>query len=250
VRTAPTGLSTFGTINPTPGGIVLDRYTVGTNFDSLVYVPPSAVSPWGTGVFGYLRHNNTGSIIGTIDPVTHLATDRLTLGTNFLNALTFTATDVGYGPNLFYYLRGGGLSFTTNIVTTFTTNTVITFTTNNVTTFTTNSVVTFTPTNTVSATGSDICQARTVSAAANCLGPIAQASLARFIGTPTVAQGVLSLSFPTVNGKSYTVQYKNELNDPAWTDLETVVGTGGNLPITDAVGAQQPRRFYRVISTP
>jgi hypothetical protein len=104
LRQDANGLSTFGTINPTPGGIVTDLYTVGTNFDSLVFVS-GAVSSWGTGNFAFLRHDAIGSTIGTLNPVTHVVTDRISLGTNFLNALTFTAMDVGYGPNLFYYLR-------------------------------------------------------------------------------------------------------------------------------------------------
>jgi hypothetical protein len=37
------------------------------------------------------------------------------------------------------------------------------------------------------------------------------------------------------------------LNDPTWTDLKTVAGTGGNVLITDATAAQQPTRFYRVM---
>jgi hypothetical protein len=77
-----------------------------------------AVSSWGAGQFAFLRHDAIGSTLGTLDPVTHVVTDRVSLGANFLNALTFTATDVGYGPNLLYYLRpstpwniNGGYSF-------------------------------------------------------------------------------------------------------------------------------------------
>jgi hypothetical protein len=257
VRQDVTGLSTFGTINPTPGGIATDRYTVGSNVDALVFVP-SAVSTWGTGIFAYLRHDDNGSIIGTIDPVTQLATDRLDLGTNYLTALTFTATDVGYGPNLFYYLRPARSIQTTNVVTTFTTNTVITLTTNTVITFTTNSVVRFTATNTVTAIGVDICQARTVRAAANCLGPVASltqpeplmALSASAVVARSAANGHLSLSFPTENGRTHTVQYKNALSDPAWTDLETVVGTGANLLIRDATAGEQSSRFYRLVALP
>jgi hypothetical protein len=254
LRQDNTGLSTFGTIDPTPGGVATDRYAVGTNFDALVFAS-GAVSSWGTGLFAYLRHDDTGSIIGTIDPVTHIVTDRVDLGTNFLSALTFTATSVGYGPNLFYYLRPEGSTLTTNIVTTFTTNTLTTFTTNTVTTYMTNSVVSFTPTNTVAATGMDTCQARVVTAAANCLGPVALSDqlgppvhpLPRVIGATTPANGAFSLLFPSEIGKSYTVQYKNKLDDPTWSDLETVVGTGGNVFVTDSAAAQQPTRFYRVM---
>jgi hypothetical protein len=266
VRTDNTGLSTFGTINPTPGGVETDRYTVGTNFDALVFVP-GAVSTWGTAIFAYLRHDNTGSIIGTIDPVSHVLTDRLHLGTNFLTGLTFTTTDVGYGPNLFYYLRPAGTTLTTNTVTTYTTNTVATYTTNTVpgfitntvpgfitnrvTTYTTNSVVSFTPTNTVTAIGMGICQ-DSVNATANCL-PVVTTVL--IIGTPNVnADGFFSLSFPTEKGKSYTVQYKDALTDPTWTDLVppgSVPGTGGPLTIYDSSpAALHPSRFYRIMSTP
>jgi hypothetical protein len=136
------------------------------------------------------------------------------------------------------------------MVTTYTTDTVTTYTTNTVTTYTTNSVVTFTPTNSVTATGMDICQDRIVAAAANCLGPIGPPQFAPVFGVPTMTNGFFSVSFSGENGISYTVQYKNALNDPAWTDLETVVGTGGNLSITDAVVAQRGSRFYRVILTP
>jgi hypothetical protein len=223
------------------------------------------VSTWGTAIFAYLRHDNIGSIIGTIDPVTHVPTDRLHLGTNFLTALTFTATDVGYGPNLFYYLRPAGTTLTTNNGTTFITNSATTYATNMVitgyqtnmvpTSFTTNNVVLFTPTNTVTAIGVDILLVSNVTAAANCIGPVApavaRAPLAPVIGTPRMINGIFSLSFPTGKGISYTVQYKNTFTDP-WTDLPgmPVSGTGGDLTITDPTAAGQPSRFYRVVVTP
>lgn len=253
------GVTVFGTIAPSPGLVPLDRYTVGTNanFDSMVFVP-GAVSDWGTAQFAYLRHDTTGSIIGSINPVSQVVTDRVNLGTNFITSLTFTATDVGYGPNLFYYLRPERAAMTTNIVTTFTTNVVTTFTTNVVTTFVTNSTVTFMATNTVSTTGTDICQGRTVAAAANCSGPVAAASppppsgsaTPPVVSSPTFANGSVSLSFPTESGRSYTTQFKNTLSDPAWTTLETVAGTGGNMTTRYAVEPLTRSRFYRVIIAP
>jgi BspA type Leucine rich repeat region (6 copies) len=225
---ATTGLSWFGSINPTPGLVATDLYPVGTNFDALVYVTGAPITGWGTDYFAYLRHDNTGSIIGTIDPVTHAATDRVHLGTNFLTGLTFTATDVGYGPNLFYYLRPARTILTTNTVPTPMPN----------------SVVSFTPTNTVTATGVDILLVSNVTASANCL-----AAVAPVIGTSRMdINGSFSLSFPTEIGKSYTVQYKNTFTDP-WTNLPNmpVPGTGGDLIITDPTAAQ-PSRFYRVFT--
>ncbi|MHB8523233.1 MAG: DUF7507 domain-containing protein, partial [Limisphaerales bacterium] len=258
-----TGLSTFGTINPALPGTVTPRFTIGNNVDALVFT--DLIAPgFGPDNFYYLRHDASGvSTFGTIfvtSPTTGTVTDRFPVG-NDVKELTFTATDAGsFGPDLFYYLRGRELSLTTNNVTTYTTNTVTTLVTNTLTTFTTNTVVTFTPTNTVTATGIDTCQARTVAAAANCLGPVPPSvssaesvptvePIVTVVGGLTMSKGVFGLSFGTEIGKSYTVQYKNTLNDPAWTDLETVAGTGGSLSIIDTA-ATGATRFYRVMPTP
>jgi hypothetical protein len=147
--------SIFGTIDPAQGGPVTDRFAIGADVDALVFTATDV--GYGADNFYYLRHNITGrSTFGTIF-VTGLTTgnvvDRFSAGTN-LTELTFTATDVLYGPNLFYYLRGmqkAGcleIAYTTNTVTTFTTNSDVSFTTNAVTSFTTNTVTSFT-TNTV-----------------------------------------------------------------------------------------------------
>jgi hypothetical protein len=221
--------------------------------DAIVFTDLSAPG-YGPNNFYYLRHDGSGnSTFGTIfvttpptgGPLIGTVTDRFPVGTNAAE-LAFTATDVGFGPNLFYFLRGRGLNLATNIVTTFTTNTVITYRTNTVTTYTTNSVVFFTPTNTVIATGVDICQARTVTDTADCLGSGPGALTA--LGAPAAAGGFFSVSFPTEKGKTYTVQYKNALNDPIWTDLETVAGTGGPLSITNTDTTPHPTRFYRIRS--
>ena len=57
----------------------------------------------------------------------------------------------------------------------------------------------------------------------------------------------VSLSFPTVNGKHYKVQFKNSLNAPTWTDLpgSNVTGTGSNIIVTDTFGTQ---RFYVIVA--
>jgi hypothetical protein len=87
-----------------------------------------------------------------------------------------------------------------------------------------------------------------VDAAANCLGPVAfPASSIVAASMAILPNGTCSISFLTENGKSQTVQYKNALTDPAWTDLETVAGTGGKVSVTDADAAGHSLRFYRVI---
>src|ERR1035441_8531747 len=89
------------------------------------------------------------------EALTQSTTDYMHFGTNFLIALTFTPTDVGYGANLFYYIGGSGIT-----VTNYTTNSV--------------SGVGLTPTNTVTAIGWSICQpdGQPVTATADCVGPI------------------------------------------------------------------------------
>jgi uncharacterized repeat protein (TIGR01451 family) len=250
VRNDANGLSWFGSINPTPGLVATDLYTVGTNFDALVYVDLSPITGWGTDYFAYLRHDNTGSILGTIDPLTHVATDRMSFGTNFLSALTFTPTDVGYGANLFYYLRPGGSILATNIVTTYQTNTVTTYQTNSVTTYTTNCVVWFTPTNTVTAIGTDICQ-DSVTAVADCYGPIVPlVVVAGTTNSPTNGFLEYSLSFPTQIGRSYYVEYKDALTDPIWLLLlGPLPGDGTTWTLTDSILPGQPSRFYRIMIT-
>jgi hypothetical protein len=103
------GNSTFGTINPTPGGIVHPLFTVGMNFDELVFTATDV--GYGADMFYYLRTDQNGnSIFGTIDAIASFTgprvVDRFSLGAPF-EELTFTTTDVGYGPNLFYSLRSG-----------------------------------------------------------------------------------------------------------------------------------------------
>jgi uncharacterized repeat protein (TIGR01451 family) len=260
LRHDASGLSTFGTINPALPGTVTDRFTVGTNFDALFFT--DLVAPgYGPNNFYYLRHDANGlSTFGTIfvtSLTTATVTDRFTVGTNATD-LTFTATDTGFGANLFYLVRGQSLSFATNIVTTFTTNTLTTLVTNTVFTFATNSLVTFTPTNTVTATGMDICQGSTVTAAVDCLGPIGAATLLSapvrpfvpVIGKAALTKGLFTLSFPTKYGVSYVIQYKKSLSDPSWINLKTVVGTGDAFPFADVEAPDQPRRFYRVVSAP
>jgi hypothetical protein len=267
-----------------------DLFNLGKKIDYMTF-SATDVGYGATNQFYYLRYDSNGNtVFGTIDALPSFtgtpaerAVDRFTL-TGHFQELEFTPTDVGYGANLFYSIQGGATfttntvsvfvtntvpgfvtntvssfvtntvpGFVTNTVTGFVTNTVSGFVTNTVTTFTTNSVVLFTPTNTVTAVGRDICQVP-VTAAANC-GCVAlavvPAPLAPVIGTPRMINGSFSLAFPTEKGKSYTVQYKNTLNDP-WTNLPgmPVSGTGGDLTITDPTAAGQPSRFYRVVVTP
>ena len=63
----------------------------------------------------------------------------------------------------------------------------------------------------------------------------------------THGAGNVSLSFPTITGKSYQVQYKDNLNAPTWTNLGPgfTAGPGNATTINDNIGAN-PHRFYRI----
>src|SRR6266516_381363 len=94
--------STFGTISTS--GAVTDRFGVGLNFDALTFVAQDL--GYGPHLFYYLRHDpgaNNFSTFGTIS-TSGAVTDRFGVGLNY-DALTFVAQDLGYGANLFYYLR-------------------------------------------------------------------------------------------------------------------------------------------------
>ena len=61
--------------------------------------------------------------------------------------------------------------------------------------------------------------------------------------------GIATLSFATESGVSYAVQYVNSLGDPAWTTLQTSVGNGGVVSISDSEAPHQ-MRHYRVVLAP
>ncbi len=67
-------------------------------------------------------------------------------------------------------------------------------------------------------------------------------------GVPTltakISGGNIVLSFPTQNGVSYTISYKNNLTDPTWTVKTTVPGDGTVKTVTEAASLNS--RFYRV----
>ena len=62
----------------------------------------------------------------------------------------------------------------------------------------------------------------------------------------------LVVSFTTVAGKTYRVEWSESLDSGSWTVVETegtpqtdIPGTGGTVQTTDSNGASHPRRFYR-----
>jgi PKD repeat protein len=52
-------------------------------------------------------------------------------------------------------------------------------------------------------------------------------------------------AFETLTGKTYVIQYKDSLDDPAWQTLQSVPGDGSVKAITNSISAA-PQRFYRL----
>jgi hypothetical protein len=57
--------------------------------------------------------------------------------------------------------------------------------------------------------------------------------------------GAFSFSFPTENGCSYVVEFKDSLDEPTWTTLRTVAGDGSVTTVSDSEGSGA-NRFYQV----
>jgi autotransporter-associated beta strand protein len=56
------------------------------------------------------------------------------------------------------------------------------------------------------------------------------------------------VSFPSVTGKTYRVEWSSTLPSGSWTVVQSgIAGTGSTIQVTDTNAAAQPRRFYHVI---
>ena len=66
-------------------------------------------------------------------------------------------------------------------------------------------------------------------------------------GISADGSGSVTIVFDTIVGRSYRVDYKNNLTDATWLPLTpNVVATGVTLSVPDNIGAQ-PQRFYRIV---
>jgi hypothetical protein len=67
----------------------------------------------------------------------------------------------------------------------------------------------------------------------------------RILSTGFNADGDLLVTWSSEAGKPYRVQFKEDLNQPAWSDLEDLIAVGPQVAVTDVVdGVSQ--RFYRI----
>jgi hypothetical protein len=61
-----------------------------------------------------------------------------------------------------------------------------------------------------------------------------------------LSAGALILSWNSQPAKSYRVEYKNSLTDPAWTLLQTVSASSDTTSLSVSLGAAEAR-FYRIV---
>jgi hypothetical protein len=64
---------------------------------------------------------------------------------------------------------------------------------------------------------------------------------------PVYRPGVLSMTVPTVPGKTYTLPYKTNLFQPNWISLPLVAAGDGGLKLLTDDGAVSRSRMYRVV---
>ena len=72
------------------------------------------------------------------------------------------------------------------------------------------------------------------------------------ISAVTRSNGDLALSFPSVAGKTYRIESKDDITLASWTLAEDqILATGPSIAITDfGVAASFLKRFYRVTIEP
>lgn len=59
------------------------------------------------------------------------------------------------------------------------------------------------------------------------------------------------LSFPTAAGKIYHLECSDSLLNGSWAVVqENIPGTGADIQVTDIGGANNARRFYRIVVAP
>ena len=74
--------------------------------------------------------------------------------------------------------------------------------------------------------------------------------LPKFTGVTPQNNGQMQISFTTLPGQSYQVQFKNSLTDANWTLLGgTIPGTGSTLTVSDDMSSSL-QRYYRLVTLP
>ena len=96
---------------------------------------------------------------------------------------------------------------------------------------------------TVTATGTDICEGRTVTAAATCLGALGRLD----ISSVTLANGIATVTWTATPGVVYRLQYRSSVANPTWVDVPgDVTANSATASKNTAVGSAG-QGFYRVM---
>jgi hypothetical protein len=177
---------------------------------------------------------------GTSSNLTHTATGKTdsTSGTYFEYVGTFNITSSGLGPgNYWLVLHNGPLSYTVTIPP-YSLDPVFWETTTGTSTIQTQEIIApFTD-----PWQSNLANSQMAFKLTGIFGPSVTA-FAYHSASP-------QLSFTTVSGQRYSVQYKNQMTDSTWLTLsggENVAGTGGVIQVTDFSLGGLTRRFYRAV---
>jgi hypothetical protein len=79
-------------------------------------------------------------------------------------------------------------------------------------------------------------------------GTLLVMSAPQLAGASTSVNGTKQfvVSWPTIEGQSYQLEYKDDLKSGAWTPLgNALAGTGTNIAVTNNI-SDSPHRFFRV----
>ncbi len=81
------------------------------------------------------------------------------------------------------------------------------------------------------------------------LGSPPNSSASQFKPTATKVGNDVTIVFPSLTGRTYTVEFKLSLAS-GWSTLQGgIAGTGSNITVTDTGGGLQPQKFYRITVT-
>jgi uncharacterized repeat protein (TIGR01451 family) len=100
-------------------------------------------------------------------------------------------------------------------------------------------------TDTVTASGTDTCQTRTVTATANCAGPVVQSP--PVIGEVTLANGMVKVSWSSTAGITYCLQYSTGSKGATWVNCDGHVTATGTTAFKEQPVGTDGQRFYRVM---
>jgi hypothetical protein len=79
------------------------------------------------------------------------------------------------------------------------------------------------------------------------IGATVQPPVAPILAAPTLADGSVTLRFASLVGKTYRVEFRAALGDPAWTARGDLAGTGAELTFSETAATAG---FYRVTLLP